>query len=667
VNVTNAPAACPSPEAASDRTSRLLEDLARLLQTSLPPAEFHAAFLQHVLTALGGVAGGVWSLAPEGDFRLEHRVNECAIDLGRSPDGPAFLGKALQRVAQGDRPVWVPPGGGPKDGPTNPTAHALLLAPLLVDNQPVGVVAVWLTPDREADVRTSGARLLTELAGFAAAYLHREQWHRVDEQRQTWARCEAFARRVHASLDPRQVAFTVANEGRALAGCDQVSVALRRGRVAEVEAVSGAATVEARGPLVRALTTLLDRVFDWGEGLVYSGVRDESLPPAVAQALDAYLGHSPARSLVALPLGDEREQGRAHAVLLGECFDAALPGEQLRGRLEVVAGHAGPALFNALEHRRATAGWASRLWHHVGEWTAGRRSRKALLVLAVLLAVGAALALVPAPLRVEARGLLLPKERRTVYADLPGKVIDLKVQHGEAVQKGQELLFVQDLETQLKVEQLALKAAFAEQRLAVLNDQLARAAGEERAALVKERIAQEYELRKAAVERDILLQGGAGPRKAPVTAPLGGKVVTFDAREQLVGKTVKPGEPLLRVARVQGPWEVELLIPEGRLAAVREGLLRARDVLEVELRLGSQPLRSYRGRLRADGLGGEATLKDGVAVLPTRVEITDPELAAQLAGLPVGLEVRARIDCGPRAVGAVWFGDLIEFFWDHVF
>ncbi|MCI0463092.1 MAG: efflux RND transporter periplasmic adaptor subunit [Gemmataceae bacterium] len=675
MNVTNAPAVCSSPEAIPDPSTRLVAELARLLQTSPTPAEFHSAFLGHVLHALGGVCGAVWSLTAEGAFHLEHRVNEAAVGLDRFADGLGCVAESLRHVIQGERPVWVPPGGGPKDGPLNPTAHALLLAPILIDNQPAGVVEVWLEPEREPDIRRSGARLLTELAGFAAAFLHRQQWRLVTEQRQTWARCEAFARRVHASLDPSQVAFVVANEGRTFTGCDQVSVALSRPLghglqtmpQLEVEAVSGVATVEARSPLVRAMSVLLNRVRDWGEVLVYSGTRDESLPPAVRQALDAYLRESPARALVALPLCDEREPRKGgHAVLLAECFENSLPADQLKGRLEVVAGHAGSALGNALAHQRGTAGWVARLRYRVGEWTAGRRSRKALLVLAVLLLVGGALALVPAPLRVEARGQLLPRERRIVYADLPGKVIDLKVRHGEVVQKGQELLFVQDLDTQLKVEHLAIKAAFAEQRLAVLNDLLGRAASEERAGLIKERIAQEYELRKAAVERGILMQGGAGPRKTPVPAPLAGKVVTFDAREQLVGKTVKPGDPLLRVACVEGPWEVELLLPENRLAAIREGLLRMRDGLEVELRLGSQPLRTYRGRLRVDGLGGEATLRDGAAVLPARVEIADPELAAQLANLPVGLEVRARVDCGPRAVGLVWFGDLIEFLYEHV-
>ncbi len=53
-------------------------------------------------------------------------------------------------------------------------------------------------------------------------------------------------------------------------------------------------------------------------------------------------------------------------------------------------------------------------------------------------------------------------------------------------------------------------------------------------------------------------------------------------------------------------------------------------------------------------------------MLPVRVEITDRELIDQLGALPVGLEVRAKINCGPRAVGTVWFGDLLEFVYERL-
>ena len=53
---------------------------------------------------------------------------------------------------------------------------------------------------------------------------------------------------------------------------------------------------------------------------------------------------------------------------------------------------------------------------------------------------------------------------------------------------------------------------------ATLSDQLGKATtNEDRNALLREQINQQYELRKTAVERDILLQETRSPRKSPVT------------------------------------------------------------------------------------------------------------------------------------------------------
>src|SRR5439155_1736047 len=50
-----------------------------------------------------------------------------------------------------------------------------------------------------------------------------------------WAQLESFSRAVHAGLNPRETAYTIANEGRRLIGCDRLSVAILRGATARVE------------------------------------------------------------------------------------------------------------------------------------------------------------------------------------------------------------------------------------------------------------------------------------------------------------------------------------------------------------------------------------------------------------------------------------------------
>jgi biotin carboxyl carrier protein len=665
----------PAPEATPSDVGRFLEEIARLLEAAPAPNEFYAEFLQRVIAALGGVAGAVWLRTPEGQFQLQYQVNQAAVGLDAVPGGRACHAELLRKAAQRDRPSWAPPRSGPDpagDQPTaaNRTAFGLLLAPVRIDEQVAGLVEVWQDPRQEAASWRTFGRFLMEMAGFAGAYLHRIQLRQLRAQQEVAARVDAFTRQIHASLDPREVACLVANQGRRLLECDQLSVAVRRGRAVAVEAVSGAGFVEQRGRLSRALAALCERVLAWGEKLVYAGSRDGALPPKVAAALDAYLAESPCQLLVVLPLKAERDDGPdrpARAALVAECFEPSFARDHLEARLAALAPHAALALDNALDHHRLPLGWLTRPLARVRDWGHGRGWVRPAVVGAVLAGLIAGLTLVRIPLRLDARGQLVPQDRQIVYATVNGKVVEVKARHGDRVDRGQELLFLEDLETQLKVEQLGIKINSAQQRLAMLGERLGKAVtADERNTLTRERINQEYELRKAAAERDLLLQESRSPRKAPVPAPLSGKVITFDANEQLLGKTVKPGDPLLRVARVEGPWEIELQIPEGHIGPIQEALRRApAGRLAVDLLLASQPNRTYQGWLDKGGLGGETTVKDNAVVLPARVRI-GKDLAGQLGGMPVGVEVRAKVHCGDRSVAYVWFFDLAEFFYEHV-
>jgi multidrug efflux pump subunit AcrA (membrane-fusion protein) len=653
-----------------------VEEIGGLLARPTSAEEFHAGFLQGILAATDAQAGAVWGRGPRGDFQIQHQVGLAAVGLEKVAGGRDCHAEALRLAAERRQALWLPPhraAAAPAKGnaaPANLTGHGLLLAPVLVDDEVDGFVEVWRAAATDTRTGRALAKLLGEVAAFVAAYRHKARWQQLREQEQLWEQLRAYAARVHASLDPKEVAYLAANEGRRLLGCDQLSVAVCRGGKARVEAISGAPFIEPRGPLQRSMQQLCSAVAAWGEELAYTGASDPTFPPNVLHALDQYLAQGNSHLLVAQPLRDARqpEGEKPCAVLLAECVNPSFGFEPLQARLEALAPETATALYNALRHESVPL---RRLTAPVARLRDRLRPRSLVkLGLGVCAALGlvAALVLIHAPLRTEATGELVPKERQVVYSTLNGKVVELKAQHGEIVARGQELLLMEDPDLQLQVEQLAIKVSAAEQRLAALGQQLARAAGnEERNALTREMVNQEYEMRKAAAERDILLQSARNPRRSPVLAPLAGKVVTFDAREQLVGKTVKQGDPLLRVACVQGPWEVELYIPESQVAAVRQGLARAPEAgLDVQLLLASHPHRTYRGQLTPDGLGGETTIRNNSVVLPARVQITDRDLLTQLDRMPVGVEVRAKVDCGPRPVGCVWFGGLWDFLYEHV-
>ena len=136
--------------------------------------------------------------------------------------------------------------------------------------------------------------------------------------------------------------------------------------------------IEKRSNLVQLMRKLFDAVLQWGEKLVFTGTKDDSLPPKVLKALDAYLAESTSKLLVVLPLRDDRETNKKkppRSGLIMEAFDPATTADQMVARLEVIGKHATPACtthWNTGAFRSDTYGC---LWPSCKTAWAARRRR----------------------------------------------------------------------------------------------------------------------------------------------------------------------------------------------------------------------------------------------------------------------------------------------------
>src|SRR5207248_10531213 len=131
-----------------------------------------------------------------------------------------------------------------KPAPGNPTRYMILLAPIIVEKQVAGLVEIWQDPDRNPEAQRGFLNFLVRMAELASSYTRNYQLRQMVGQQQLWTQLEAFARQIHGSLNPIEVGYLVANEGRRLIDCDRVSVAQRVGKKAKIEAISGADVVE---------------------------------------------------------------------------------------------------------------------------------------------------------------------------------------------------------------------------------------------------------------------------------------------------------------------------------------------------------------------------------------------------------------------------------------
>jgi hypothetical protein len=124
---------------------------------------------------------------------------------------------------------------------------------------------------------------------------------------------------------------------------------------------------------------------------------------------------------------------------------------------------------------------------------------------------------------------------------------------------------------------------------------------------------------------------------------------------------VEKGQVLMSIADKTGPWELEVHMPDDRLGHVNRAAQAAKAAgrdLEVDYILATDPGTRHRGLVREIHEQAEVRGEDGNTVL-VRVTI-DPE-RHEKQELGAGASVTARIACGKRPLGYVWFHDLLSF------
>ena len=686
-------------EQARRQVDQLAAEIARISEADLAPPEYYAKFLELVLQALQAPAGAVWIRTPQNNLVLQCQSGMREVGIDRSPQDKAMHDELLRQVALQGKPGIVAPstsrameGDGQLAG--NPTAYVVLLAPVLYEKEVTALVEIWQDPSRPPAAQQGYLQFLLKMAGLASTFTRAHRLRQMTGQQQLWVQLEAFARQVHGSLNPTEVAYWVANEGRRLIEADRVSVGLRTGTKVSVYAVSGADVVEKRSNLVQRMRALFQAVLEWGERLVYTGTKDESLPPAVLEALDDYLAESNSHVLVVLPVRDERDKDthrKPRTVLLMEAFEPKIASALLVERLEVISKHAGPALYNANEHRRIPFRFIWGPLAYLQEGMGGQAKAITSLVIAGVTALVAIMIFVPYPLKMSATGQELPKDRVWVFAPHPGEIMQVKstLLPNTPVIAGQELLVMFDANLAKEVSDLQTEIRIADQKIA--NPIPKNADGTDNKDAVRDK-QEAQSIKQARAEqlkklRELYNIDPLNPGVFVVRAPKTGRILNTDFQENLRGRKVQPHEPLIRIGATdnKGPklaqWEIELKIPQKHVGQVLKALKTLEDKngagaeLDVDLLVMTDPTHVYRGKLRRDKIAASAN--------PNKDNHDEPEPVVfawvRIAGddipegdripqelLVTGTEVHTRIRCGNHAMGYSLFYGVWEFAFEKV-
>ncbi len=660
----------------------LLDDLARLSASTLSSASFHAAVVQRIVDGLDAAAGAIWLQADAGQWRLEGDVRlNSVLTLDNWADQQRHVQLLAQVVEAGEgrvvpcqlqpcQPLASQPQSCQPQAPNSLDAEStktlLVLAPFPVGGAATGILEICLRGPSYAAAQKAVLRLLAAVGELAADFHRNRQLRELRGREGMWSQFEQFSQQVHASLDVTATAYAIANEGSRLIGCDRLSIGLMRGRRCRLSAVSGLERFDRRSALVRSWETLAKAVAKTNEPLWYASDTDQ-LAPQIESTLHAYLEQSPSRLLAAVPIKgvnpvdphrqDHQEPPRTVGILIIERFDTNQADEAFRERVAAVCRQGGLALKNAREVRDIPLLPLWRAIGHMGWLTRARQLPKTLAALALVVAAAAVLTFVPADFTIESRGELQPTHRREVFARTDGIVSEVRTQHAARVSAGDVLAVMRRPQLDLESTRILGDIQTASKRLAAIqaarldprsrNDATEKynqltAEEEEVKALLASLTEQQKVLRLQQADLEL-------------TSPIDGVVLTWNVDELLAARPVARGQALMRVADLAGPWELKLRLDDDRVGHVVEAQRELEPGLEVSFMLATDPGVSYAGRIERMGELTESDKQTGASV-PVTVSIDRD----QIDGLRPGATVIAKIHCGRRSLGYVWFHGIWE-------
>jgi hypothetical protein len=718
--VSNKPTAEAPPESAKKGFSRQIdeafEDASKLAGSSLPPTEFYEKFLNRTLSAIDAPAGVVWLRTPQGFLQIACQTNLDKIGLDGKRGGRQCHNEILRQVFQSTptRPAMIEPQGRltgvnaePGQVPAaNLTDYYTLFAPIVDQSkQALGLLEVFQEASHDPRMYQTFLQYTVQMAGYAS------QYHSFAGVRQTagleklFSQIETFSKQIHSSLNPTEVAYHVANEGRRLVECDRLCVGVRHGRKVTVEAVSGADVVEKASTHVRRMRALFDAVVKFGDKLVYKGVKDEGLPPDLSEALDDYLAESQPKLLVVSPIRDDREKDNgkpARSVLLLESFNPPEQVEPMVAKLDVVSKHAAGALYNASEMQRIPFSFLWQSLATIQDTLGGKHRFYYLLGAIAAVALVTAMILVPYPMKMEAKGEFLPRQVAQVYAPTEGILEDIRFKPGEIVQERAMVLGLFSSTLKDKLLQASTELTAAQREVSAIEGSLANTSLPTEQELnlriqlvkAKSQVDSKTEALRLMVVRnnaDLNRIGNFNAVAPMIDANIRGnnkssdwKVLNADNQEALRNRTVRPNEPLMRLGYVDGPWRVEMKIPQRNIGHITSALItegryqvdaKGEKYLDVDVLMTASPDRSFSGRLYEKDMAREAipnrddhNQSEPIMMAYVRVNLddipADQHIPREL--FIAGQEVHARIRCGNRAMGYSLFHGVWEWFYEKV-
>ena len=556
---------------------------------------------------------------------------------GNSSD-PESLQAALE-LAFAQQPSSGSLDPNPLD-PRSPTPHRALSAPWICvrfpknnPSKPLAILARFANlPGHE---QLAGAKnlldALAEIAELREVYV--ENHRAVGLWKQAIVRSEDLT---NAQSHP-QLHRGLVEALRELLQADRVSLFQKDQQAASMIACSGTASIDSNSTTVQELEKSVLGLFQNNEPKLWNAADDQPQAPRY-------------RLLLPWPSNSD---SLTHGLLV-EWSDPQATIDRVQRASNLL-----PMINQAWQYQYRwlclpTRARAQAIGKSASQAPAGRFPKR--LAGLALLASLVALAMIPYPFYIQTQAYLEPSTQQFIHATADSFIEELLVGEGQSVQSHQPLVRLRAPNLELQIEELTGQTlALVEKKngLRVAVNQLSanssdlanqtRLSAELRLIEIQEKHAQEKLAFLEKQRQELLLQ-----------SPIKGIVVGRDLSRELSDRPLQRGDALFRVADLQGPWHLKLLVADRDGRYVQQALLNG--PIDIDWGLENATGRGLKAKLISMSPEVDQRPNQG----PCRSATASIE-ESQLEQPAIGAVAYARIPCGKQPLWFIWSRPLVEF------
>ncbi len=162
-----------SVERTKQQIRSLVNEISELSKSDLGADEFYPNVLQKIVAALAAVGGAIWLIDDEGAMRLAYQIKIDPSLTDRNNNDAVRHGRLLGRVLSQGQPELVSPqfSFGEDHEFANPTPYLLILAPLVGNKRPVGIMEIFQRGDSQPDAQRGYLRFIEHMSKIIAEWL----------------------------------------------------------------------------------------------------------------------------------------------------------------------------------------------------------------------------------------------------------------------------------------------------------------------------------------------------------------------------------------------------------------------------------------------------------------------------------------------------------------